>query len=104
MQEKLLDYKKNTYIPSESITFWKTKELFGGLSNMAPGYPIYLNGKKILTSEALYQACKFPNQPNVQSEIIKQHSPITAKQIAQNNSNLIRPDWYEHRIKIMNWC
>ena len=45
-----------TYYPAESAVFLKTNERFGGLSNMAPGFPIVLNGVRIRTSEALYQA------------------------------------------------
>lgn len=99
----MVDNKKISYIPSECITFWKTNEKFGGLSNMAPGYPIFYNNQRILTAEALYQSCKFPNHPDIQRKIIDQRSPITAKRIAKENSNLIRPDWIDNRIKIMNW-
>lgn len=67
---------KATYYPAESAVFLKTNERFGGLSNMAPGFPIVLNGVRIRTSEALYQACRFPR----------------------------RPDWDAVRVKIMRWC
>jgi hypothetical protein len=43
--------------------FYKAKEVFGGLSNMAGGFPLVVNGIHILTSEALYQACYFPPPP-----------------------------------------
>ena len=68
-----------TYVRSEAVVVYKTKEDFGGLSNMASGYPLHINGVRILTTEALYQACRFPHMPEVQREIIGQNSPMTAK-------------------------
>ena len=68
-----------TYVSGEAVVVYKTKEDFGGLSNMASGYPLQINGVRILTTEALYQACRFPHLPEVQREIIGQHSPMTAK-------------------------
>ena len=60
-----------TYVRSEVVVVYKTKETFGGLSNMASGFPLQINGVRILTSEALYQACRFPHMPEVQREIIE---------------------------------
>ena len=72
--KELREYKR-----SEVVHFRKTDEEFGGLSNMAPGYPLRINGTLIFTSEALYQACRFPHRPEVQRLIISQTSPMTAK-------------------------
>ncbi len=44
------------YNRSECVCFLKTKEEFGGLSNMAGGFVLEINRVKILTAEALYQA------------------------------------------------
>lgn len=71
---------------------------------MAPGYPLSVNGVHILTSEALYQACRFPSLPNVQREIIGQHSPMTAKMKSKPHRHLTRSDWDQVRFKIMRWC
>lgn len=92
-------YKRN-----ECITFRKTKEAFGGLSNMAGGYNLKINGVNILTSEALYQACRFPHLPEVQKLIIAQHSPMTAKMKSKPHRDKSRPDWDQVRVKIMRWC
>lgn len=48
------------YDCTKSAVFLKTKERLGALSNMAGGFPLEVNGIKIRTSEALYQACRFP--------------------------------------------
>lgn len=93
-----------TYVRSEVVVVYKTKEAFGGLSNMASGYPLHINGVRILTTEALYQACRFPHMPEVQREIIGQHSPMTAKMKSKPHRNTSRPDWDEVRHKIMRWC
>lgn len=93
-----------TYVRSEAVVVYKTKEDFGGLSNMAPGYPLHINGVRILTTEALYQACRFPHMPEVQREIIGQHSPMTAKMKSKPHRKDSRPDWDDVRYKVMRWC
>ena len=96
--------ESRTYLRAECIVFRKTAEEFGGLSNMAPGYPIRVNGVRIFTAEALYQACRFPHRPTVQQLIIGQHSPMTAKMVSKPYRNDSRPDWDRVRVKVMRWC
>lgn len=93
-----------TYDRESSVVFLKTNERFGGLSNMAPGFPLRVNGVRIRTSEALYQACRFPHLPDVQREIIDEHSPMTAKMRSKPFRKDSRPDWDAVRVKIMRWC
>lgn len=92
------------YDPTSSIVFLKTNERFGGLSNMAPGFPMLVNDIRIRTSEALYQACRFPHMPEVQRLIIEQTSPMTAKMRSKPFRKQSRADWDSVRIKIMRWC
>ena len=93
-----------TYDPAVSIVFLKTKERFGGLSNMAPGFPLKVNGIRIRTSEALYQACRFPHRPDVQRQIIEERSPMTAKMRSKPFLEETRSDWDAVRVNIMRWC
>ena len=93
-----------TYDPAESVVFLKTKERFGGLSNMAPGFPLEVNHIRIRTSEALYQACRFPHLPDVQRRIVDERSPMTAKMRSKPFRKESRSDWDAVRIKIMRWC
>ncbi|NWO07529.1 MAG: NADAR family protein [Alteromonadaceae bacterium] len=93
-----------TYIRSEVVVVYKTREAFGGLSNMASGYPLQVNGIRILTTEALYQACRYPHMLEVQRAIIGQHSPMTAKMKSKPHRKDSRPDWDEVRHKVMRWC
>lgn len=96
--------KTRTYSRKESVVFLKTNEPFGGLSNMAGGYPIHVNGLRILTSEALYQSCRFPHLPDVQKMIIGQISPMTAKMRSKPYRKDSRSDWDQVRVRIMRWC
>lgn len=93
-----------TYDPATSAVFLKTREEFGGLSNMAPGFPLVINGGPIRTSEALYQACRFPHRPEIQRLIIAQTSPMTAKMKGKPFQNDSRPDWIAVRVNVMRWC
>lgn len=93
-----------TYERESSVVFLKTKDLFGGLSNMAAGYPIVINDTVVLTSEALYQSCRFPHLPDVQRLIISKNSPMTAKMVSKPYLDQSRVDWLRMRVRIMKWC
>lgn len=93
-----------TYRRAKCAVFLKTTECFGGLSNMAGGYPLSINSVRILTSEALYQACRFPHLPDVQKLIIGQASPMTAKMKSKPYRKDSRADWDMVRVSIMHWC
>lgn len=55
----MLDLNTKTYKRSESVVFLKVKETWGEFSNMH-AMPLNVNGIRILTSEALYQALRYP--------------------------------------------
>ncbi len=93
-----------TYRRTACATFRKTREEFGGYSNFAGGFPLEVNGVAIRTSEALYQACRFPHLPEVQAAIIEQKNPFHAKLIAKARYGLSRPDWEAVRVEVMRWC
>lgn len=95
---------RRTYSRKEAIVFRKTKEEFGGLSNMATGFPLKVNGLRIFTSEALYQACRFPHLPELQRVIIGQRNPMTAKMKSKPHRGETRADWDRVKVKIMRWC
>jgi N-glycosidase YbiA len=92
------------YTRAESAVFKKTAEQWGGLSNMAPGYPLCVNGVYIRSLEALYQACRYPNHPEIQQKILSQNSPMTAKMVGKPHRESTRDDWQNLRIVIMKWC
>lgn len=92
-----------TYDRETSVIFLKTNERFGGLSNMAGGFPLRVNGVGIRTSEALYQACRFPHMPEVQHKIIDAGSPMTAKMLSKPFRKETRSDWGSVRVNVMRW-
>lgn len=92
------------YNPQQVVMFHKTNERFGGLSNMAPGFPLVVNNYFIRTSEALYQAFRYPHLPEIQKLIIEQASPMTAKMHARKYLQQTRPDWDAVRVAMMRWC
>ncbi|CAG1014968.1 Riboflavin biosynthesis protein [Anaerolineae bacterium] len=71
---------------------------------MAPGFLLEVNGIRIRTAEALYQACRFPRHPRIQRLIIQQRSPMTAKMESKPYRKDTRPDWDKVRVNIMRWC
>src|SRR3954453_12207001 len=93
-----------TYRRRDAVVFRKTAGRFGGLSNMAAGFPLEVNGIPIRTSEALYQACRFPHRPEVQRLILDERSPMTAKMRSKPYREDSRPDWDTARVTVMRWC
>lgn len=71
---------------------------------MAAGFPLVVNNVPIQSSEVLYQACRFPEHPDVQYSIITKRNPMEAKRVARANDNLTRRDWEWTRVLIMKWC
>jgi len=105
MENIVREKELRVYVPSECVVFCKTKEDFGGYSNMCAGYPLVVNGIEILTSEALYQAFRFPKYPEIQQAIIAQKSPMKAKMKTKpHRKKCNRPDWDACHILLMRWC
>ncbi len=97
-------HDERLYRRAAAAVFHKTAEQFGGLSNMAGGFPLGVAGIRILTSEALYQACRFPMLPAVQRLIVAQASPMSAKMKSKPHRAQTRPGWDDDRVEIMRWC
>jgi ribA/ribD-fused uncharacterized protein len=91
------------YKIGECVSFRKTNEPFGGLSNMAGGFPLRVNGVLIHSSEALYQACRFPHLPDIQQLILREKSPMTAKMVSKPHRHRSRKDWDRIRVRVMRW-
>ena len=70
------------------IAFTKVSLPYGWLGNMAP-FPIEHDGKKYLTSEALFQCLRFEGFPDVQEKIRGCPSPMGAKMQAKKYKYLI---------------
>lgn len=92
------------YDPADSIVFRKTRDPFGGLSNMCAGFPLRVGEATALTSEALYQALKYSLHPHIQAEILEQRSPMAAKMRSRFHIAHERSDWMKIRVPVMRWC
>jgi type I restriction enzyme S subunit len=93
-----------TYLRAHSVVFLRTRDEFGGLSNMAAGFSLRVNDIFVPTVEALYQACRFPHLPFVQRLVIDQGSPMAAKMKSKPYRASSRPDWDQVRVRVMRWC
>lgn len=98
------DFPVTTYERDASATFRKVAESFGGYSNMAGGWPLRVSGIDVRTSEALYQACRFPRHVEIQRLVIEQKSPMSAKMVTKPHRDKTRSDWDHVRVPIMRWC
>ena len=105
MEQITVDLNVQTYARAGSAVFNKTKEKWGELSNMRAGFPLRVNGAEIRTSEALYQALRFPDHPEVQQLIIADNSPKGAKMRSKSHRReFARKDWDEIQVQVMWWC
>ena len=109
MMQKRTKYKIDpkeirVYHKENSCIFKKNNEEFGALSNMSVKFPLKINGIDIRTTEAIYQASRFPHIPEVQQKIIEAKSPMLVKMISNSNKKHSRQDWDNIRLKIMKWC
>ncbi|EGR0098213.1 NADAR family protein [Vibrio vulnificus] len=86
-----------------AAAFNKTTEKWGELSNMCGGFPVFVNGIPIKSVEALYQACRYPHDPEIQRLILEQNSPMIAKRVGKPYLDKTRHDWNNVRILIMKW-
>jgi ribA/ribD-fused uncharacterized protein len=99
------DFPFRSWDIHSSVSFRKTSEEWGGFSNMAAGFPIVVNNVEWRTSEALYQALRFPDFPEVQELIRTEKSPMAAKMVSKpHRHQSSRKDWDVVRIDLMYWC
>ena len=73
---------------SKIIRFNKTKDANGWLSNMS-AHPVKYDNKWWLTTEALFQALRFPEDSKVREIIRAEKSPMTAKMMAKKFKDLM---------------
>ena len=93
----------NRYEASQAAAFMRSKELHGDLSNMTGGMPLTVNGIAFQSSEALYQALKYPEHPEIQRDIGSAGSGMDAKRLAYASTAPIRSDWDDVRVDAMRY-
>lgn len=92
-----------SYIKGEVASFFRTSETFGAFSNMHAGFPFRIASCDVYSTEALYQALRFPHLPDFQKEIINQEKPVPAKRHSYKRVTDTRPDWFEQNFNIMRY-
>jgi len=96
----------NIYPIDQCAVFFKTREEFGELSNMAGGFPLMWEGITVHSSEALYQAHKFlPGSVPFEAVISEKNAMVSkmrAKKLEYRSQ--LRPDWDDIKIDVMNYC
>ena len=85
------------YDPADAAVFRRVRDQWGEFSNMAGGYPIEIDGITFQSSEALYQALRFPNSPELQAKIGEFKSGIQAKRVAHNIITLQDEALWRHK-------
>lgn len=90
------------------ICFSKSTDEYGFLGNMVGGYPIlfFTEGTAHLayTSEAFYQALKFPNHPEIQRDILLEPNGFRSKIIAKKHASKIASGWDRVKVAAMTYA
>ena len=93
-----------TYIKEQACPFRFTNAAWGAFSNFQPlAVPIVAGPWQLRTSEALYQACKFPGRPEVQKRIAEAPTAREAAAIGRTPGLGIEPGWNAQRVDVMRW-
>ena len=105
----MIKVSQRVYKKDEVAFFFRVKEPFGRLSNMASGMPIFVatDTDTIFTpsSEALYQAARFPSSVECQKKIIEAKSGFAAKlESKPYREGFTRPDWEDVKVNVMRWA
>ena len=85
----------------DAAAFRYTRDEFGAFHNPAAGFPLVVEGVEIGSSEAYYQAMRFPHAPDIQREILAQAVPIQSKRKAYEFLSMSRADWLKVNVAVM---
>ncbi len=89
----------------DCAVIYKVDGEYGDLSNMSNGFPIQICGLTIPSSEALFQMCRYPHNPEWQADIMSSPHAMQAKMKARKESRpkQSRPDWEQIKPDMMRW-
>lgn len=90
-----------TWDRANVAAFCKVREENGALSNMSNDHPYDDGGLRWKSSEAQYQAMRFPHRPDIQELVRAAPNAYVAKQVAYEHINETRPDWKEINVEAM---
>ena len=88
-----------------TAVIYKVDGEYGDLSNLSNGFPLTVAGIDLKSSEALYQACKYPHKAEWQREILDARHAMEAKMKARKDGRPkeCRPDWEAVKVQVMHW-
>ena len=93
-----------TYIKEQACLFRFTNAAWGAFSNFQPlAVPIAAGPWLFATSEATYQAGKFPARPDVQQRIAEAPTARQAAAIGRTPGLGVDPGWNAQRVDVMRW-
>ena len=93
-----------TYAQHDACSFRFTKSAWGAFSNFQPlAVPILAGPWTFISSESVYQACKFPERPDVQRRIAEAPTAREAAAIGRTPGLGIDPGWTAQRVDVMRW-
>ena len=108
MPSKSQEFQEQKWEPDDpnNLVFYSRYKDFYGLTNMAPGFSLKINNIDFRTSEALYQAMKFPDMKDAQMDIKEQRYAGDAIEQSRyyQGLNKMRTDWDEIKVDVMRWC
>lgn len=78
---------------SDAAPFCKVKDDRGDFSNMSNSHPIRVDGVTWRSTEALFQAARFPHRPDIQRKVWAAHNAYAAKVTAYEHIAESREDW-----------
>ena len=92
------------YKREQACGFRFSRAAWGAFSNFQPlAVPILAGPWSFGTSEAAYQACKFPSHPGVQQRIAEAPTARQAAAIGRTPGLGIDPGWNARRVDVMRW-
>jgi N-glycosidase YbiA len=74
------------------ILFYRARGPYGSFTNFSPD-PVHIYGATWKTSEAAFQAAKFPHLPDLVKRIWEAATPRDAATLGRDRSFRLRPDW-----------
>ena len=99
-----LDLAERDWHLNRVAWFRRPDDEFGGFSNMSRSFPLFVFGIRIRSSEHLYQAMRFTDEPEIQRDVIRARTPMESKKVSRSFDEFTRPDWFDIRIDVMRWA
>ena len=98
-----IEYPERDWNLNRAAWFLRPVDQFGGFSNMSKSFPLSIFGIRVRSSEHLYQAMRYTEEPEIQREVIQAKTPMDSKKVSRSFDEFTRSDWFDIRIDVMTW-